>query len=81
MAKSKTNSVKINDWTLNGILLDCFGNRVEFEASIDLNAAENEGEMPSIIDEDEWTDRNFGDSLLLAQGKHSLKSISFTYNT
>ena len=46
-----------------------FRNRVEFEASIDLNSVEDEGEMPSIIDEDEWTDRNFGDFLLLAQGK------------
>lgn len=30
--------------------------RVEFEASIDLHSEE---EVPSIMDEDEWTDRNF----------------------
>ena len=46
-----------------------FDNRVEFEASIDLNSAEDEGDnMPSIIDEEEWTQQNFGDSLRLAQG-------------
>ena len=60
------------------MLLDCFGNRVEFEASLDLNAAENEREMPSIIDEDEWTDRNFGDSLLLAQGKNIAQILFYS---
>ena len=50
------------------LLIACFENRVEFEASIDLNSVEDEsGEMPSIIDEDEWTQQNFGDSLRLAQ--------------
>ena len=50
------------------LFIACFKNRVEFEASIDLNSAEDECEMPSIIDEDEWTQQNFGDSLRLAQG-------------
>ena len=50
------------------LLITCFEIRVEFEASIDLNSVEDEsGEMPSIIDEDEWTQQNFGDSLRLAQ--------------
>ena len=50
------------------LLIACFEIRVEFEASIDLNSVEDEsGEMPSIIDEDEWTQQNFGDSLRLAQ--------------
>ena len=52
-----------------GFLIPTFKTRVEFEASIDLNSVEHEDEMPSIIDEDEWTQQNFGDSLRLAQGK------------
>ena len=53
---------------LKMLLIACFEIRVEFEASIDLNSVEDEsGEMPSIIDEDEWTQQNFGDSLRLAQ--------------
>ena len=61
-------------YPLMSLFLD-FYNRVEFEASIDLNSAEDEGDnMPSIIDEDEWTQQNFGDSLRLAQGISLLKS-------
>ena len=56
-------------YPLMSLFLDFFDNRVEFEASIDLNSAEDEGDnMPSIIDEEEWTQQNFGDSLRLAQG-------------
>ena len=53
-----------------GFSIPTFNTRVEFEASIDLNSVEDEGvlEMPSIIDEEEWTQQNFGDSLRLAQG-------------
>ncbi len=36
--------------------------RAEFEAAVD---KASEDETPSIMDEDEWTDRNFGNSLLL----------------
>jgi len=38
--------------------------RAEFEASVDKASEE---ETPSIMDEDEWTDRNFGNSLLLEE--------------
>ncbi len=38
--------------------------RVEFEVSVDLS----EEEAPSIMDEDEWTDRNFGNSSLVLEG-------------
>ena len=58
----------LNLQLLKMLLITCFEIRVEFEASIDLNSVEDEsGEMPSIIDEDEWTQQNFGDSLRLAQ--------------
>ena len=61
--------------SINELVSWFFDNRVEFEASIDLNSAEDEGDnMPSIIDEDEWTQQNFGDSLRLAQGISLLKS-------
>ena len=54
---------------INEFVAWSFYDRVEFEASIDLNSAEDEGDnMPSIIDEEEWTQQNFGDSLRLAQG-------------
>jgi hypothetical protein len=39
--------------------------RAEFEASIDLHSAEDEDGGPSIMDEDEWTDRNFGGNSLI----------------
>jgi hypothetical protein len=56
-----------------------FYTRVEFEASIDLNSVEDEGalEMPSIIDEEEWTQQNFGDSLRLAQGNELILLAMF----
>ncbi|CAB4070422.1 MICAL [Lepeophtheirus salmonis] len=40
--------------------------RAEFEASIDVNRKEEEHRRnkPAIMDEDEWTDRNFGNSTL-----------------
>jgi hypothetical protein len=40
-----------------------FNLRAEFEASVDMHSEE---EAPSIMDEDEWTDRNFGNSLLVS---------------
>ena len=54
------------------LLYSCFVNifkyflilRAEFEASVDSHSEE---EAPSIMDEDEWTDRNFGNSLLIEE--------------
>ena len=45
---------------LNLLLLGATPERAEFEASID-----QDSEPPSIMDEDEWTDRNFGGNSLI----------------
>ena len=42
------------------LLLGATPERAEFEASID-----QDSEPPSIMDEDEWTDRNFGGNSLI----------------
>ena len=47
--------------------------RVEYEASIDLYSEE---EGLGVIDEDEWTDRNFGNSTIDSNGNTSDDSIS-----
>ena len=83
MAFHRLNKLITNVWKTicnkitnqNWVCFYCFlENRVEFEASIDLNSAEDEGDnMPSIIDEEEWTQQNFGDSLRLAQGMIDLR--------
>jgi hypothetical protein len=57
----------MNNFSISIIIaFNCFGcyYRAEFEASVDIHSEE---ETPSIMDEDEWTDRNFGNSLLMEE--------------
>jgi len=57
----------------NGSKTWFFHFRAEFEASVDLHSEE---ETPSIMDEDEWTDRNFGNSLLCMEEEEENKNTS-----